>query len=307
MFSSSRNAIILLILFVTCAHKTAPISKDRMNPKLTTATALNNRQVQLSFSEEVDTAALFPDSMLITTAHETLGILSIYPSLSASEIVLVTTPMTDTAYEITGHVLDKAENKGFFKHTFQGSANPDTIRPWLVEFSEGRQNPEFFLVFSETMDTASLTFSVIPKKQPSPDWLNHRHVRFIPQTPNESLGFDTTYYLFLKDAKDISGNPALPFVTAVTPDTAYRPVVLTGKAFIDETPAPGGLAILQREIIIGIAVIEKGEFAFEVRDSLLFDLHVVSGNYAGTSTVSLGSENIIQLQEGEFDLDRLID
>ena len=86
-----------------------------------------------------------------------------------------------------------------------------------------------------------------------------------------------------------------------------RPVILTGKAFIDETPAPSGLAILQREVIVGIAVIEKGEFAFEVRDSLLFDLHIVSDDYSGTSTVSVVSENIIQLQKGEFDLDRLID
>jgi hypothetical protein len=157
------------------------------------------------------------------------------------------------------------------------------------------------------MDTASLIFSVVPRKQHSPDWLNHRHVRFIPQTPSESLGFDTTYYLFLKKANDISGNPAPPFVTAVTPDTVYRPVILTGKIFIDETPAPSGVAILQRETVVAIAIIEQGEFAFEVRDSLSFDLHVVSDDHSGTSTVSAVSENIIQLEEGEFDLDRLID
>jgi hypothetical protein len=307
MFSFSRNCIILLILFAACAHKTPPISKDRLKPKLTSVTALNNRQIQLSFSEEIDTVALFPDSMLITSAQETLGILSIYPSLSASEIVLVTTPMTHTAYEISGHVLDKGENKGPFKHAFQGSANPDTIAPWLVDFSQGRLNHEFFLVFSETMDTTSITYSVVPKKQPLPDWLTHRHVKFSPQTPSESLSFDTTYYLFLRNANDISGNPAPPFVTAVTPDTMYRPDILTGKVFIDETPAPSGIAILQRDIIIGIALIEKGEFVFEVRDSLPFDLHAVSGDYTGTSTVKADSENIIKLLKGEFDLDRLID
>ncbi len=307
MFNSTRNYIILLILFVACAHKTPPISKDRLNPKLTGVAALNNRQIQLSFSEEIDTVALFPDSMLITSAHETLGIQSIYPSLSASEIVLVTTPMTDAAYEISGYVLDKAENKGLFKHAFQGSANPDTIAPWFVEYSQGRLNHEFFFAFSEAMDTTSLTFSVVPKKQPSPDWLNHRHVRFIPETANESLGFDTTYYLFLKNANDISDNPAPPFVTAVTPDTMYRPLILAGKVFIGETPAPSGIALLQRDIIIGIALIENGEFAFEVRDSLPFNLHVVSGDYSGTSRAMVDSENIIKLQKGEFDLDRLID
>jgi hypothetical protein len=301
------NCIILLVLFTACAHKAPPISKDRLLPRLTSVVALNNRQVQLSFSEEIDTVALFPDSMLMTTADETLKILSIYPSLSTSEIVLVTTPMTDAAYEISGSVFDKAENRGLFQESFQGSAQPDTLAPWIIEFSQGRLNHEFFLVFSEAMDTTNITFSIVPQKQPSPNWLSHRQVRFTPRLPNDSLGFDTTYYFYLRTANDISGNPAPPFVTAITPDTMYRPLSLTGKALINEMPAPSGIALLQRGIIVGITLIEQGEFVFEVRDSLPFDLRVVSDNHTGAGTVKADAENIIELEPGEFDLDRFID
>lgn len=304
---TTRILLVLLTLLLACAHKAPPISKDRLLPRLTGVAALNNRQIQLSFSEEIDTVALFPDSMFITAADETLEILSIYPSLSASEIVLVTTPMSDNAYTINGSVLDKAENRGRFQQSFQGSAQPDTIAPWLIEYSQGRMNNEFYLVFSETMDTTSLTFSIVPKKIPAPNWLSHRHVRFTPQAPGESLGFDTTYYFYLRSASDLSGNPAPHFVTVVTPDTVYRPLSLTGKVLIDQTPAPNGIAILQRDVTVGVTLIENGEFVFEARDSLPFNLHVMSGSYVGVSTVKAGAENIVELQQGEFDLDRLID
>lgn len=303
----ARHCVILLILFVACANKAPPISKDRLLPKLTNVAVLNNRQIQLSFSEELDTVALFPDSILITAAEETLEIVSMYPSLSPSEIVLVTTPMTDTLYEISGSVFDKAENRGLFQQSFQGSAQPDTIAPWIIGFSQGRLNHEFYLVFSETMDTASINFSIFPNKQPTPTWSSHRQVRFSPQAPSDSLGFDTTYYLYLRTARDISGNPAPPFVAAVTPDTVYRPLSLSGKALINSAPAPSGLALLQRDVVLGIALIENGEFVFEVRDSLPFDLHAASEGYTGTGTVKAHAENIIELEPGEFDLDRFID
>ena len=299
--------LMIMLLIVACGHKAAPLVKDRLSPRLQKISVLNTRQIQLSFSEEIDTVALISDSIHITSAHDTLQIMLSYPSLSASEIVLITAPMTDIVYEIRGHVVDKAENKGFFENSFQGSTTLDTIAPWVTSHAQGRNNHEFFLMFSEAMDTISLTASIVPKKEFIPMWHNYRHVRFIPASGIESLGYDTTYYLYLKSARDISGNPMASFVTSITPDTVYRPMILRGQALINDAPAKVGIAVLTREMAVGISLIDNGAFSFEVRDSLPNDIQVLSNGYSGKGKATLDSENIILLHEGEIDIDHLID
>jgi hypothetical protein len=302
-----RITLILMLLILACAHKAPPIAKDRLNPKLISVEVLNTRQIQLSFSEKIDTAALVADSVLVTSVQDTLAVLQLYPSLSASEIVLITKPMKNVTYDISGVVFDEAENKGNFKSHFQGSTLPDTIAPWLTGYSQGRNTQDFFLNFTEALDTLSLEFSIIPKKKFIPVWVNSRYIRFIPETAGESLGFDTTYYLYLKQARDISGNRTLPFITSITPDTVYRPIVLKGKALIDETPVNNGLALLERMSLVAIALVKKGEFAFDVRDSMVFDVQIIADDYSGKGTVKVGADNIIRLEKGEIDIDRLID
>ena len=302
-----RVALVFILLIAVCAHKAPPISKDRLSPRLLKVTVLNARQIQLSFSEDLDTAATVPDSMLITSAEETLGIILLYPSLSASEIVLITAPMSRIAYDIKGIVFDNAENKGSFKKTFHGSTSPDTIAPWLTGYAQGRNTNEFFLNFSEAMDTTYVAFSIVPKKEFTPVWVNSRYVSFIPETDSASLGFDTTYYLYLRKARDMSGNHTAAFITSITPDTVYKPTILTGKALIDETPVTEGLALLIRKEPVGIALVEKGEFAFDVRDSLAFTVQVITEDHTGTGMVRVGADNIIRLEKGKTDIDRFID
>jgi len=302
-----RVTLILMLLILACAHKAPPIAKDRLNPKLISVEVLNTRQIQLSFSEKIDTAALVADSVLVTSVQDTLAVLQLYPSLSASEIVLITKPMENVTYEISGVVFDEAENKGNFKSHFQGSTLPDTIAPWLTGYSQGRNTQDFFLNFTEALDTLSLEFSIIPKKKFIPVWVNSRYIRFIPETAGESLGFDTTYYLYLKQARDISGNQAATFITSITPDTVYRPITLKGKALIDEIPVNSGLTLLKRMNLVAIALVAKGEFTFDVRDSLAFDVQVIADEYSGKGTVMIGADNIIRLEKGKIDIDRLID
>jgi hypothetical protein len=302
-----RITLILMLLILACAHKAPPIAKDRLNPKLISVEVLNTRQIQLSFSEKIDTAALVADSVLVTSVQDTLAVLQLYPSLSASEIVLITKPMENVTYEISGVVFDEAENKGNFKSHFQGSTLPDTIAPWLTGYSQGRNTQDFFLNFTEALDTLSLEFSIIPKKKFIPVWVNSRYIRFIPETAGESLGFDTTYYLYLKQARDISGNQAATFITSITPDTVYRPITLKGKALIDEIPVNSGLTLLKRMNLVAIALVAKGEFTFDVRDSLAFDVQVIADEYSGKGTVMIGADNIIRLEKGKIDIDRLID
>ena len=302
-----RATILLVLLFMACAHKAPPIAKDRLNPKLLRVDVLNARQIQLIFSEEIDTAALVTDSILLTTGMDTLAIDQAYPSLSLSEIVLITEPMEEVPYEIIGVVFDKAENKGNFRKAFKGSTLPDTIPPWVVGYSQGRSTNEFHVSFTEALDTLSLVFSIIPKKKLLPVWVNTRHIRFVPETVGESLGFDTTYYLYLKDIRDLSGNRAAPFITSITPDSVYRPIILRGEAVIDETPVVSGLALLERNILVAVTLVSNGKFTFEVRDSLDFDVQIIADAYSGRATVKAGAENMVILQKGKIDVDRLID
>jgi hypothetical protein len=300
-------SFLAALLTATCAHKAPPIAKDRLSPRLSKVAVINTRQVQLTFTEEIDTVALTPNNVLITSTTETLGVLLLYPSLSASEIIIVTQPMKDVTYQIQGRVLDKAENEGLFTSRIQGSTRPDTIAPWVTGYSQGKNKYEFLLDFSEAMDTTRLSFSVVPRKNFVSEWLNHRRVRFLPASPNESLAYDTTYYLYLKTAGDISDNAVKPFITSVTPDTAHTPITLRGKALIENTPADSGLALLARDNIMGIAFVIKGEFAFMVRDSLYFDVVVVSGAYSGKGRAAAAAENIIRLKKEHVDIDTLID
>ncbi len=308
-------AILLLVLLicVTCAHKAAPIARDRLSPRLTKAVALNTRQIQLTFTEEIDTVALTPDSVSITSDSETLAVLTIYPSLSLSELIVVTAPMRDTFYDIRGQVLDRAENKGMFATRMRGSTLPDTIDPWVIAQSRGKGMSEFIISFSEVMDTNRLSFVIVPRKTFSADWLDLRRVRFTLRDPADSLPPDTTYYIYVRTAADISGNAARSYVAPIVAEAARPsdsippPVILSGKALINDVPADSGLAFLSRDRLIGIAFIARGEFRFVVRDSLSFDATVVSGTHSGRARVDAAGENIIQLREEPLDIDSLLD
>lgn len=290
-----------------CAHKAPPLFKDRLSPRLNKVAVINDRQVQLTFTEEIDTLFLVSDSVLITSADETLGVQLMYPSLSAAEIIIATEPMKDVRYEITGTVLDKAENRGIFATYFQGSTSPDTIAPWVASYSEGVKKSEFFLQFSEAMDTTGLSFNVLPPRQFLARWRNYRHIEFIPAPEGESLNYDTTYYLYLRSARDLSGNSSAPFITSVTPDTVFSRIRLTGKVLVDTVKARTGMVLLYREHPLSIAFIVDGGFSFSVRDSLPYNVIAVSGEYSGSGIAAAGNENTIFLKKERIDIDSLID
>jgi hypothetical protein len=299
--------LLITMVATTCAHKAPPLFKDRLNPRLNKVAVINNRQIQLTFTEEIDTLFLVPDSVLIASVDETLEVQLMYPSLSASEVIIATEPMNDIRYEITGTVLDKAENRGTFATHFQGSTSPDTIAPFVTSYSEGENKEAFFLQFSEAMDTTGMSFTILPARHLLSRWGNYRYVEFVPTPEGESLNYDTTYYLFVRSARDLSGNPSAPFITSVTPDTVSSRIRLTGEAIVDTVKAETGLVLLYREYPLGISFIVDGGFSFNVRDSLPYNIIAVSGEYSGSGTAAAGDENIIILKKERLDIDSLID
>lgn len=303
------NIAVLISIFIlaSCAHKASPLSKDRMNPKLQSVSALNNRQILFTFSEILDTINLNPEYFSITSDEETLKIMALYPSLSAAEIIALTDIQFDKPYDVSGYVFDTAQNKGNFKESFTGSSKPDTIIPWIVKYSKGANNKEFTLIFSETMDTTFFKSYILPKKNLKPEWQNLRTCRLIPEIPDDSLSYDTTYYLYIdKGARDISENTINIFITSITPDTIYEPINLKGTVQINDTLVKTGLAVLKRKTSIGITTVDEGNFVFEVRDSLFYIVEVISGKYSGSAEVSVDRVNNIILKLEEKDIDSLI-
>ena len=298
----------LTFIFTVCAHKAPPLSKDRLSPKLQEILALNNRQVQFTFSEQLDTLDLKPDYFTITIAEDTLDVILLYPSLSAAEIVALTESQSDRIYEVSGYVFDTAQNKGVFKRSFSGTSRPDTISPWVVDYSKGANHRHFFLKFSEAMDTTFFEFYILPKKLLKPVWKNIRTCFLVPEAMDDSLRYDTTYYLYLdKGARDITNNTISTFVTSITSDTLYEPIILQGTVQIHDTLVKTGVAVIKREYPLGITVIEQGRFAFEVRDSATYTVEVLSGDYSGSAEVSVDSIWTINLRQEGKSIDSLFD
>ncbi len=306
-FSLISVVFFSIFILIACAHKAPPLSKDRLSPKLQKTSALNNQQILFTFSELLDTLNLKPEYFSITTAEDTLNILFLYPSLSAAEIVAVTELQFDKVYEVSGYVFDTAQNKGTFKTSFLGTSKPDTIIPWIVDYSKGANYKEFTLEFSEAMDTTFLKFYVLPKKNLKPVWKNIRTCRLVPEAPADSLGYDTTYYLYInKGARDMSKNTINIFATSITSDTVYKPLMLKGTVQINGTIAKTGVAVIKKEYPMGITLVEQGNFAFEVRDSTTYTVEVISESYSGSAEVAADRVNIVILKLQERNIDSII-
>ncbi len=296
------NYIVILLLF--CAHKSPPLHIDRIDPKLKKINAVNEHQIFLNFSEELDTLSIKPDNFTIYTEPETLKILSVTPGNTPDQIFIYTEKMAKVEYTILGKVFDLSERVGVFKTKFVGSTKSDTIQPVVINFSKGFKLKNFFIEFSEPIDTSSIKFYIFPKRKMVKDWHYMKKLYLNPET--DSLNYDTTYYLFVGEVRDLSGNAGIPFVTTITPDTIYNPVFIRGKAVLNDTPLASGIALLGYEKISGISTVTRGEFLFEVRDSLKYFVQIFGENCYGADSVSVSETNIIKLVPGVFDLDSII-
>ncbi|MEO0094841.1 MAG: Ig-like domain-containing protein [candidate division WOR-3 bacterium] len=304
LFYQKVIGCFLILIFLFCAHKAPPLRIDRIDPKIKSISALNEHQISLSFSEEIDTLSIKSENFSIYAEQETLRIISATPGNTLDQIYLFTQKMFKIEYSIDGKVYDLSGRVGFFKTKFMGSTKPDTIPPVVISHSKGCRLKSFYLEFSEPVDTSSVIYYIFPKRKLAKDWHYMKRLFLSPEA--DSLHFDTTYYLFLKEVRDLSGNPGAPFVTTGTPDTTYNPVFIRGKALINDTLLNRGIGILGDSAIIGISIIDQGEFLFEVRDSLNYLIRIFGEDCYGIDSVSASNTNIIKLSPGVFNLDSII-
>jgi hypothetical protein len=298
--------IYFLLFFLLCAHKEPPLHIDRVDPKLKKIVALNEHQVMLQFSEELDTLSLNLENFHILSENDTLMLLSLSQGNTPDQIFLYTVRMKPIEYAIEGKVYDKSMRFGFFRGKFTGSMRPDTIAPWVKNYSKGYRLKSFFFQFSEPVDTTSLKYRIFPRHNMTTKWQGMSYLTIVPASEADSLNYDTTYYLYLYNLKDFGGNRIMPFITTITPDTIYEPLFMRGKAVYQEKPVEKGIAMISREKVVGISLLEKGEFLFEVRDSMGYFIQVYGDGIYGEDTIFVGSPNIIKLTPRAFDLDSVI-
>ncbi|MEO0128864.1 MAG: Ig-like domain-containing protein [candidate division WOR-3 bacterium] len=305
MFRIFKYFVALIVIpFLFCAHKGPPLRIDRIDPRLKKITPINEHQIFLYFSEELDTLSIKSENFTIYTEQDTLKIISVTPGNTPDQISIYTQKMTKTEYFIEGRVYDLSKRTGVFKTKFIGSTKPDTISPVIYSYSKGFKIKNFYIEFSEPVDTTAIIFYVFPKRKMAKDWYYMKKLYLKPE--NDSLNYDTTYYLFLKGIKDLSGNPGTPFVTTITPDTIYNPIFIRGRAVLNDTLLIRGIALIGYEKILGISMIERGEFLFEVRDSLKYLIQVFGEGCYGVDSVSASDTNIIRVAPGVFNLDSII-
>ncbi|MGQ9701568.1 MAG: hypothetical protein ACUVQT_03840 [bacterium] len=302
-----KNTILICtIICLYCAHKGTPLHVDRINPRITKITPINNHQLMLYFSEELDSLSNNLENFVIYTGQETLKIYAANPGNTLDQIFLTTEKMKQLEYEINGKVYDKAGRIGIFLAHFTGSTKPDTVAPWVTRYSKGSRLRNFSLEFSEPVDTISFKYYIIPKRTMQVKWQQLTKVSLTPLSEYDSFHYDTTYYLFIKDLMDLSGNHAQHFITSVTPDTIYNPLFIRGKALLNDTIINDGIAIIERERILGISMVKQGEYLFEVRDSLKYLAHIIIPNFYGAESISVSQKNVIILNPGAIDFDSLI-
>ncbi|MGB9720580.1 MAG: hypothetical protein ACPL28_03745 [bacterium] len=308
MLKFYRYLISLTILAsLFCAHKGPPLRIDRIDPKIRKITPINEHQITLDFSEELDTLNINANDFAIYTEEETLKIFAANPGITVDQILLTTDKMKHIEYEIHGKAFDKSGRMGIFKSKFLGSTKPDTIAPWLTHYSKGGRLKYFSLKFSEPVDTLSFKYNVFPKKAMQGKWQFMKNLSIVPANEYDSLSYDTTYYLYVKEIRDLSGNLAQPIVTCITPDTIYNPLFIKGKVLVNDTPVVKGIALIETDKILGICLISHGQFLFEVRDSNNYFVRAFSSNCYGADSVSASNiDNIINLNPGVYELDSII-
>jgi len=302
----SLTAIALVVIVLGCGHKALPLAKDRLRPSLKKITALNNRQLLFTFSEVIALGSLTPDQIQITSGTDTLPILALYPSLSDAEIILLTGPQTPVEYLAVGSVFDTSENKGNFQRSFQGTDRPDTVAPQVASSRQGKNSRFYAVQFTEAMDTTVLDFLILPKKLYAAAWINLRGVMIRPVDSTQAPGLDTTYYCWLRRARDVSGNEIPPLTMIITPDTVYQPLIIRGRARTADTMLISGVAVLSRGQPLGISLLRDGSFYFEVRDSLPYLVDVFGAAVHGQREITVGREDTVIVVPDTTQLDRFI-
>lgn len=281
-----------------------PQPRDRFAPALDDLQAVDQHHIRLAFSEEIDTLVLASSDFKITDARlETLGILAVHPYFNNSELVLTTATQDSVFYSLFGMVKDVSGNACEIEETFRGSRIRDSLSPYLLDYPGNLKSRRLFLKFSETMDTASIRYALIPKgrREFRAVWdKGLQRVDFVPVSESDSFPRDTVFYCFLYEARDLAGNEARRFAFHFTQDTVLPSRTIEGKVLRADSLVTGALVIVRKNgQILALALSEAGRFRIPVRENTVYELAAYYDEFKAEAAGMTDSSMVLHLVKTE--------
>lgn len=255
-----------IILLASCARQGAIPNTDKFPPHLVSVTSLNRNQVVASFDEELDTTALLPSTFLITSAHDTADIRFIARDpTDRLSLVLLTSPLLDETYQISGLVADNKGNASSIRSSFRASTRRDTTPPdILISPVEPLASfpYTFRFEFSEPVDTSKgmriLTAPATSEESFRSAW-SRDLTRYEMRTADTTVKGPPFYLVILPGICDFAGNQVPEGLAGfVYSDTTLILRDIRGQVKTSEgKPAPSAIVLFKTE----------GVFAATITDS----------------------------------------
>jgi hypothetical protein len=274
-------------LVLSCAKKMEPPSPDRFAPGLEEVSSKSRIEVELTFDEAIDAAALTADSFSLSEADGSpLQIRGVSAGRSSDRVLVWTEPLQPAAYALRGAVRDDAGNWRPFKVRFRGSGLVDTIPPRVAGVqpaagaSASRRIPQVSVSFSEPMDTSCGPWSLFAPSENdslfrggwSSDW---RQLTYTAHDSAQRAG--PVYFLLGTGVRDLEGNRTrAPAYTYFTRDSVFEGVTFRGRVVWEGGPLGTGIVYFDAGATSALApLLADGTFSLGL-DSGVYDIRVLA-------------------------------
>ncbi|TET23038.1 MAG: hypothetical protein E3J71_03885 [Candidatus Stahlbacteria bacterium] len=210
-----RHLVFVIILLAGCARQGAIPNTDKFPPHLVSVTHINRNQLIVSFDEELDSTALLPSTFLITSPHDTADICFIARDPNDTRgfsLILLTSPLIDETYQISGLVVDSRGNGASIRSSFRASTRQDTTPVSILVSPLDPQTTFPYSIrfeFSEPLDTSRgmriLTAPPASEEALSGSW-NRELTRYSVRVADTTLKGLPFYLVLLPGVSDFAGN-----------------------------------------------------------------------------------------------------
>jgi hypothetical protein len=255
-----------VILLASCARQGAIPNTDKFPPHLVSVTSVNRTQVVVGFDEELDTTALLPSTFLIASAHDTADIRFIArdPTNQLS-LVLLTSPLLDETYQISGLVADYKGNASSIRSSFRASTRQDTTPPGILisPVEPLTSFPYTFrFEFSEPVDTSKgmriLTAPTASEKSFRIAW-SRNLARYEIRTTDTTVKGPGFYIVVPPGICDFAGNRTSTGLAGfVYSDTTFILQDIRGQVKTSEgRPAPSAIVLFKTEDVFAATITDS--------------------------------------------------
>ncbi len=207
--------LLILVLLAGCARQGTIPNTDKFPPHLLSVTSINQTQVVLNFDEKIDSLDVLANTFLISSRSDTAEIrfAATDPNDSRGRsVILLTSPLIDATYRISGLVVDPEGNAASIHLSFSASTRRDTT-PASILISPPEPKTSFpytiSFQFSEPVDTGRgmqiITAPGLSDEKLQASW-NRDLTRYKMRVSDTTLQGQPFYFALLGGVFDFAGN-----------------------------------------------------------------------------------------------------